>query len=135
MEGGWQNILLTHLKDFGGIRTFSLQKEKYLQVAQKISNPFWKDVFNSLYLAKPSTEIDIRECLSLDILNFVPLDDFPFYIRWANEGIKNLCHIVDELSKDFLSFEQISQKFRTKNFIRYYNLTSNIPKEIKVCIR
>ena len=68
----WQNILLTNLKDYGGVRTFSFQKEKLIEVSSKISNPFWKDIFNSLHFAKPYTLINMNECLSLDILNFVP---------------------------------------------------------------
>jgi hypothetical protein len=67
LNGGWQNILLTNLKDYGGVRTFSFQKEKLIEISSKISNPFWKDIFSSLHLAKPYTLINMNECLSLDI--------------------------------------------------------------------
>jgi hypothetical protein len=36
-----------------------------------------------LYLAKPLVKLNIKECLSLDLLNFVSIDDFPFYMRWG----------------------------------------------------
>ena len=67
---------------------FSLQKEKILEISKIFSNPFWKDVFYSLYLAKPLVRLNIKECLSLDLLNFVSIDDFSFYMRWGNA----LCH-------------------------------------------
>jgi hypothetical protein len=82
LNGDWQNILLTNLKDYGGVRTFSFQKEKLIEVSSKISNPFWKDIFNSLHLTKPYTLINMNECLSLDILNFVPIENYSFYIKW-----------------------------------------------------
>ena len=86
-------------------------------------------------MAKPLTKIDVKDCLSLDILNFVPLKDFPIYIRWGSEGVKNLCHIVDTIKNDFFAFEQVREKIKTKNFMRYFTLISNIPKEVKRCIR
>jgi hypothetical protein len=49
LNGDWQDILLTNLKDYGGVRTFSFQKEKLIEVSSKVSNPFWKDIFNSLH--------------------------------------------------------------------------------------
>jgi hypothetical protein len=58
---------------------FSLQKEKILEISKIFSNPFWKDVFYSLYLAKSLVKLNIKECLSLDLLSFVSSDDFPFY--------------------------------------------------------
>ena len=74
----WQNILLTNLKDYVGVRTFSFQKEKLIEISSKFSNLFWKDIFNSLHLAKPYTLINMIERLSLDILNFVPIENAPF---------------------------------------------------------
>jgi hypothetical protein len=55
-------------------RIFSIQKEKILEISKIFSNPFWKDVFYSLYLAKPIVKLNIKECLSLDLLNFVSID-------------------------------------------------------------
>jgi hypothetical protein len=42
-----------------------------------------------LYLAKPLVKLNIKECLSLDLLNFASIDDFPFYMRWENAGVTN----------------------------------------------
>ena len=42
LNGDWQNICLTNLKDYGGVRTFSFQKEKLIEVSSKISNPSGK---------------------------------------------------------------------------------------------
>ena len=41
----------------------SLQKEKIIEISKIFSNPFWKDVFYSLYLAKPLVKLNIKECL------------------------------------------------------------------------
>jgi hypothetical protein len=41
------------------------QKEKLIEVSNKINNPFWKDIFNSLHLAKPYTLINMNECLRI----------------------------------------------------------------------
>jgi hypothetical protein len=48
-----------------------------------------------LYLAKPLVKLNIKECLSLDLLNFVSIDDFSFYMRLENAGVTNLDHIMD----------------------------------------
>jgi hypothetical protein len=64
------------------------------EISKIFSNPFWKDVFYSLYLAKPLIKLNIKECLSLDLLNFVSIDDFPFYMRWGNAGVTSLNHIM-----------------------------------------
>jgi hypothetical protein len=80
---------LKKIKYYGGERIFSLQKEKILEMSKIFSNPFWKDVFYSLYVAKPLVKLNIKECLSLDLLNFVSIDDFPFYMRWENAGVTN----------------------------------------------
>jgi hypothetical protein len=48
-----------------------------------------------------------EECLSLDLLNFVSIDDFPFYMRWENAGVTNLNHMMDTVTKNFLTFEKI----------------------------
>jgi hypothetical protein len=103
-----------NIKYYGGERIFSLQKEKILEISKIFSNPFWKDVFYSLYLAKPLVKLNIKECLSLDLLNFVSIDDFPFYMRWEN----------------------IKPLIKSNNFIRYYTkIISNISTDIKKCLK
>jgi actin-related protein len=77
----------------------------------------------------------MNECLSLDILNFVPIENYSFYIKWENVGVPNLSHLIDHQRKDFDTFEQIRQKVKTKNFMQYYSLLTNIPKHIKKQIR
>jgi hypothetical protein len=64
--------------------------------------------------------INMNECLSLDILNFVPIENYSFYIEWENVGVPNLSHLIDHQRKDFDTFEQIRQKVKTKNFMQYY---------------
>jgi hypothetical protein len=60
-----------------------------------------------LYLAKPLVKLNIKEFLSLDLLNFVSIDDFPFYMRWGNAGVTSLNHIMNTVTKNFLTFEKI----------------------------
>ena len=91
--------------------------------------------FYSLHTAKPILKLNIKECLSLDILNFVPLEDFTYYMRWEGFNVKYLYHLLDFSRKDFLSFAQIRQNIKTNNFIRYYGLISNIPKDVKRYLR
>jgi hypothetical protein len=88
-----------------------------------------------LYLAKPLVKLNIKECLSLDLLNFVSIDDFPFYMRWENTGATNLNHIMDTVTNNFLIFEKIKTLIKSNNFIRYYTLISNIPTDIKMCLK
>ena len=135
LKGGWQKIMAKNIKYYGGERIFSLQKEKILEISKIFSNPFWKDVFYSLYLAKPLVKLNIKECLSLDLLNFVSIDDFPFYMRWENAGVTNLNHMMDTVTKNFLTFEKIKTLIKSNNFIRYYTLISNIPTDIKKCLK
>jgi hypothetical protein len=66
---------------------------------------------NFLYLAKPLVKLNIKECLSLDLLNFVSIDDFPFYMRWENAGVTNLNHIMDRLQCQSQVFLPISKIF------------------------
>ena len=131
LKGGWEKIMAKKIKYYGGERIFSLQKEKILEISKIFTNSFWKDVFYSLYLAKSLVKLNIKECLSLDLLNFVSIDDFPFYMRWENAGVTNLIHIMDTVTKNFLTFEKIKTLIRNNNFIRYYTIISNIPTDIK----
>ena len=115
LNGDWQNILLTNLKDYGGVRTFSFQKGKLIEVSSKISNPFWKDIFNSLHLAKSYTLIiNMNECLSLDMLNFVPIENYSFYIKWENVGVSNLSHLIDHQRKDYILLNRLDKKLKLK---------------------
>ena len=114
LNGDWQNILLTNLKDYGVVRIYSFQKEKLIEVSSKISNPFWKDIFNSLHLAKPYTLINMSECLSLDILNFVPIENYSLYIKWENVGVSNLSHLNDHQRKDYILLNRLDKKLKLK---------------------
>jgi hypothetical protein len=81
------------------------QKEKILEISKIFSN------------SKPIVKLNIKECLSLDLLNFVSIDDFPFYKRWGNAGVTNLNHIMDTVTKKFLTFEKIKTLIKSNNFI------------------
>lgn len=102
------------MKDYGGVRTFSFQKEKLIEVSSKISNPFWKDIFNSLHLAKPYTLINMNECLSLDILNFVHIENYSFYIKGETVGVSNLSHLIDHQRKDYTLLNRLDKKLKLK---------------------
>jgi hypothetical protein len=102
------------LKDYGVDRIFSFQKEKLIEVSSKISNPFWKDIFNSLHLAKPYTLINMSECLSLDILNFVPIENYSLYIKWENVDVSNLSHLIDHQRKDYILLNRLDKKLKLK---------------------
>ena len=80
-SGGWQSILMSILNQFGGARVLTLQKCKIQEISTNISNLFWKSVLDSLSLAKPVTKINIKECLSLDILNFIEVKDFSHFLK------------------------------------------------------
>jgi hypothetical protein len=44
--------------------------------------------------------------LSLDILNFVPVTDLNYYIRWIEQNVQYLCDLIDPHSGNFYTFEQ-----------------------------
>ena len=81
-----------------------LQKEKILEISKIFSNPFWKDVFYSLYLAKPLVKLNIKECLSLDLLNFVLSDDFPLVYEMGKCKCNKLKSYHGYCNKQFLDF-------------------------------
>jgi hypothetical protein len=39
---------------------------------------------------KSHTVSSVNEILSLDILNFSSLDDFPYYLLWKNRGVQSV---------------------------------------------
>jgi hypothetical protein len=53
-------------------------------------------------------------------------------MRWRNAGVTSLNHIMDTVTKNFLTFEKIKTLIKSNNFIRYYTLISTIPTDIKV---
>jgi hypothetical protein len=57
-----------NIKYYVGERIFSLQKEKILEISKIFSNPFWKDVLYSLYLAKV---IFWMKIFCIDIINVI----------------------------------------------------------------
>ena len=126
-----QKVLLFNLQSYGGERILTFQKEKLKEVAMKLTNPFWKDVLSSYHFAKPYTKMNTNELLSLDILNFVPVTDLNYYIRWIEHNVQYLCDLIDPHSGNFYTFEQTRNKLNTNNFLKYYRLVSNVPKYIK----
>ena len=56
-------------------------------------------------------------------------------MRWENAGVTNLNHMMDTVTKNFLTFEKIKTLIKSNNFIRYYTLISNIPTDIKKCLK
>jgi hypothetical protein len=78
-----------------------------------------EDVFYSLYLAKLLVKFNIKECLSLDLLNLLSICDFPFEIRWEKAGVTD--------------FEKINPLIKSNTLIRYYTIIPNIPTDIKKC--
>jgi hypothetical protein len=39
-------------------------------------------------------------------------------MRWENAGVTNLIHIMDTVTKHFLTFEKIKTLIKNNNFIR-----------------
>ncbi|VDH96818.1 Hypothetical predicted protein, partial [Mytilus galloprovincialis] len=105
-DGTWQNLLLAELKQLGGDRVFTLQKDKIKEISNRLKNPFWKDIFECLHMAKPYTKLCVPEILSLDILNFIPISEYPVYMKWKLYGIQFIRDIVDSQSKSLLTFQQ-----------------------------
>lgn len=114
---------------------FNLESSKLNEIMLKLSNPFWRDVISSFANAKPLTKVNIDDILSLDILNFVPCSDFIYYDRWKIFGIKAIHDIIDPTTKQFYSFVKIKDHLHCNNFLRYYSITSTIPKSYKDCIK
>jgi hypothetical protein len=62
------------------------------------------------------------QLLSLDILNFVPVTDLNYYIRWIEHNVQYLCDLIDPHSGNFYTFEQTRNKLNTKIFINKPNI-------------
>jgi hypothetical protein len=56
------------------------------------------------------TDSSVNDILSLDILNFSSLDDFPYYLLWKNRGMQFVSDLINHENKQFYSFEQIQEK-------------------------
>ena len=135
IDGSWQKILLCNLQCFGGARVFSLQKDKIREIGLQVKNPFWRDVLLSFSIAKPQMKICMREALQSDILNFIHVDDFPYYIEWKQHNVQYLYNLIDPETKLFFTFEAIKNRQITNNFLRYYSLISKVPRWVKDCIK
>jgi hypothetical protein len=77
----------------------------------------------------------LYDILSLDILNFSSLDDFPYYLLWKNRGVQFVSDLINHENKQFYSFEQIQEKLETNNFLKFYRLIARIPKAFKDCLK
>jgi hypothetical protein len=126
------NLLLFNLQSYGGERFLTFQKGELEEVAMQLTNPFWKDVLSSYHLIKPYTKLNTDDILSLDILNFVPVTDLTYYIRWIDHNVQYLCDLVDLLTGNFYTFVQIRNKLNTNTFLKYYSLASNVPNTSKI---
>ena len=134
-DGNWQHMLLFEFQKFGGARVFIFQKEKLEEVSTCLKNCFWRDVLFGMSKAKPIVKLDMKDMLSLDILNFVSVSDFAMYIKWKDVGIQYLHDIVDTQNASFLTFHQVKEKLNNNNFLLYYSLLSRIPRFIKDYIK
>jgi hypothetical protein len=134
-EGKWQKLFLTDLKQYGGERVLYLQKEKLREISVSLKNPFWSDVLLCLSEAKPQTGSSVNDILSLDILNFSSLDDFPYYLLWKNRGVQFVSDLINHENKQFYNLEQIQEKLETNNFPKFYRLIARIPKAFKDCLK
>lgn len=135
VNGDWQNLLLQELKLYGEERVLYLQKEKLLEITNVLKNPFWKDVLTSLALAKPLVKDCLPSVLSLDILNFMKVEEIKLYLNWKDKGIQYVKDIFDFNAKKLFSFQQIREKIQTSNYLAYYSLLSNIPRWIKDIVK
>jgi hypothetical protein len=59
-------VMAKNIKYYGGERIVSLQKEKILEISKIFSNPFWKDVFYSLYLKNNLFRSLNSDCFKFD---------------------------------------------------------------------
>ena len=135
LYGSWQSLLLKSLEQYGGERVLHFQKEKLREISDSLSNPFWKDVFFSFHVARPATNISVQDILSLDILNFAPLVDFPYFTQWQRRGVQSLFDLINLETKDFCNFDQIGPRLQTNNFLKYYGLIAKIPKYMREHIK
>ena len=104
LEGSWHTLLLTNSNKYGHIRAISLHKDKLQEIAICLKNPFWKDVFMSLYYSK---KMDKRGILSLDVLNFIHISDFSFYENWEANGVKLVHDIIDKKVRHSLLLKKL----------------------------
>ena len=55
-------------------------------------------------------------------------------MRWGNAGVANLNHIMDTVTK-ISWLLKIKTLIKSNKFIGYYTLISNIPTDIKKCLK
>jgi hypothetical protein len=48
-------------------------------------------------------------------------------MRWENAGVTNLNHIMDTVTKKFLTFEKIKTPFVRKKFFHSHNILYSLP--------
>ena len=129
-DGNWQSLLLLELKKYGGDRVFHSDKDKLKEVSNFIKNQFWKDTLCSLSKAKPIVKLCIKEIMSLDILNYVPVTNFNDYLVWKESGIEYLKDIVDFDNRTFFSFPQLRQNINFFDILKTSIKHSQIYKRL-----
>ena len=101
-------------------------------VSSKVSNPFWKNLFETSYMFLRDEAFTINNdttILTLPIWNssLIKIENSPvYYKRWYDKGI---CFIGDLVNSNgtFYTFDTFIQKFQVvTNFLEYYGIIDSI---------
>jgi hypothetical protein len=58
-----------------------------------------------------------------------------YILRKKNRGVQFLSDLINQVNKQFYSFEQIQEKLETNKFLKLYRLIARIPKAFKDCLK
>ena len=122
----------------GGRLVFSgfLKKEDIVHL--DFENPFYKEVleawFELSHQAAKTNEVIDTSSHQIWLNSEIRIDKKPvFYSTWADKGVNNIKHIMDENNK-FLSFQKFTEKYNIQtDFLRYYGIVNASHRYLRKC--
>ena len=133
---GWQNLFYKNLNIESNEPVWDLDKKSLSKLEQKISNPFWKSVIIAWKkVVEIKSEEDANELLHTPIWNtfFMKNNNLNTLKRaLIKQGCVYIKDIINEESKNFLSYNQFAIKFKVKlTTLDFMALIKSIPIEWK----
>ena len=63
------------------------------------------------------------------------ISEFSYYATWKSKGVQFISDIINLENGEFLTFPQVRNKLNLENFLKYYSIVANVPKDTKAFLK